>query len=258
MQRSVDPARSLEGRQIPEIQFDYVDRNRLDALPGAEVFSGQTVALFALPGAFTPTCSNRHVPRFQELAAALHDEGVDEIVCVAVNDPWVMSAWSADQHCPDIRFVPDTRGAFTRALGMMVDVPHLGERSRRYALLVRHGVIEKAFVEPDEPGDPYTVSDADSLLAYLNPKSPALHPIAVFARYGCPFCERALALLREHDLPFQVIEVGEDISMDAVKAVSGRATVPQVYMDGTLVGGAQELEHHLRGRHRASGTGESP
>jgi len=246
MQRSVDSARSLEGRQVPEVQFEVVERNRLDTLPGAELFSGQTVALFALPGAFTPTCSNRHVPRFQELADALRDEGVDEIVCLAVNDPWVMAAWSAEQHCPDIRFVPDTQGQFSRALGMLTEVPHLGERSRRYALLVRHGVIEKAFVEPDEPGDPYTVSDADTLLAYLNPTAVALQPVAVFARLGCPFCDRAMVLLREHDLTFQVIEVGEDVSMDAVKAVSGRATVPQVYIGGTRIGGAEELERYLQ------------
>jgi len=245
MQRKTDPSSALEGRPVPEVDFEVLEHGQLEKLPGAELFSGQTVVVFALPGAFTPTCSNRHVPRFQELADALHDEGVDEIVCLAVNDPWVMAAWSADQHCPDIRFIPDAGGEFTRELGMLVDLPHLGMRSRRYSLLARHGAIEKAFVEPDEPGDPYMVSDADTMLAWLNPRCPALHPVAVFTRPGCPFCERALALLRERDLPFQVIEVGEDISMDAVKAVSGRATVPQIYVGGRHVGGAEDLERWL-------------
>jgi len=247
MQRKVDSAQGLEGRQVPDVAFQCIERGRLETLPAAELFSGQTVALFALPGAFTPTCSNRHVPRFQELADALRDEGVDEIVCLAVNDPWVMAAWSADQACPDIRFVPDPEAAFTRQLGMSVELPHLGERSRRYSMLVRHGVIEKAFVEPDEDGDPYGVSDADTLLAYLNPLSPALRPVAVFVRHGCPFCERALALLRAHDLRFAVIDVGADIPMDAVKAVSGEATVPQVYIGGRHIGGADALERHLAG-----------
>jgi len=249
MQRRVDSAQGLEGRQIPGGAFQCIERGRLETLPASELFSGQTVALFALPGAFTPTCSNRHVPRFQELADALHEEGVDEIVCLAMNDPWVMAAWGADQACPDIRFLPDADGAFTRQLGMNVELPYLGERSRRYSMLVRHGLIEKAFVEPDEDGDPYGVSDADTLLAYLNPRSPALRPIAVFVRHGCPFCDRALALLRAHDLCFEAIDVGADISMDAVKAVSGQATVPQVYIGGRHIGGAEALERHLAESH---------
>jgi len=245
MQRRADFAQSLEGRQVPDVEFQYIARGRMETLPASELFSGQTVALFALPGAFTPTCSNRHVPRFQELADALREEGVDEIVCLAVNDPWVMAAWAADQACPAIRFLPDAEGAFTQQLGMNVALPGLGERSRRYAMLIRHGVIEKAFVEPEEEGDPYGVSDADTLLAYLNPRSPALRPVAVFARNGCPFCERALELLRAHGLRFEVIHVGGPISMNAVKAVSGQATVPQVFIGGRHIGGAEALERHF-------------
>jgi peroxiredoxin/glutaredoxin len=238
----------LEGRRVPDVTFHPMEKGHVRELQASELFSGQTVALFALPGAFTPTCSNRHVPRFAELAPALHAAGVDEIVCLAVNDPWVMDAWAREQNAPAIRFIPDTGAAFTRGLGMLVDDPVLGPRSRRYSLLVRNGVVEKAFVEPDRPGDPYGVSDADTLLRYVAPDSPALFPVAVFARLGCPFCERALDLLRGHRLRFEVIWIGDGLSMQTVLAVGGAATVPQVFIAGQRIGGAEALQQHLDAR----------
>lgn len=238
-------AHRLEGSKVPEVTFRVLDKGKLVDLPSAELFDGQTVVLFALPGAFTPTCSNRHVPRFQELARALGDEGVDEIVCLAVNDPWVMDAWAREQHAGALRFVPDTDGAFSAALGMLVDKPDLGRRSRRYAMLARHGVIEKVFEEPDTGGDPYGVSDADSVLRHLDPDAPLLHPAAAFVRAGCPFCQRALRLLHDHDIACETIAVGEGLSMQAVLAVSGRSTVPQVFIGGRHIGGLDDLQAWL-------------
>ncbi len=235
----------LEGRRIPDVQFDVLDRGTVKQVTSRELFSGQTVVLFALPGAFTPTCSNRHVPRYQELAGPLKAAGVDEIVCVSVNDPWVMDAWAREQHAPDVRFIPDTNGEFTRALGMLVEKPGLGPRSRRYSLLVRHGTIEKAFVEPEQEGDPYLVSDADTMLRYLDPRAPALTPVAVLARAGCPFCERALRMLREHGIPFETVPVNGTVSMQAVLAISGASTVPQVFIGGQHIGGSEELQRYL-------------
>lgn len=239
----------LQGRRVPDATFHVLDKGELRELPSRALFAGQTVALFGLPGAFTPTCSNRHVPRFAELAQALHGAGVDEIVCVSVNDPWVMDAWSREQRTDRIRFIADADGAFTRGLGMLVHQDVLGPRSRRYSMLVRNGVIEKAFPEADEPRDPYRVSDADTLLRHLDPRAPALQPAAVLARRGCPFCERALDLLREHDLPFEVLWLGEHgASMQAVLAVSGESTVPQVFIGGQRIGGADALQRHLAER----------
>ncbi len=239
----------LEGRHVPDAAFHVLEHGNVRELNARELFAGQTVALFALPGAFTPTCSNRHVPRYAELAPALRAAGVDEIVCVAVNDPWVMEAWARIQQVSGIRFVADTDGAFTRALGMLVDKPVLGPRSRRYSMLVRNGVVERAFVEPDAEGDPYTVSDADTLLRHLDPHAAALEPIAVLARRGCPFCERALRLLQERGLRHEVIWVGtEGPSMQAVLAISGAATVPQVFIAGRRIGGSDALQRHLEAR----------
>lgn len=241
-------AHALDGTRIPEACFHLLVDGRLTELPAWQLFGGQTVVLFALPGAYTPTCSNRHVPRFQELAPALKAAGVDEIVCLSVNDPWVMAAWAHEEHAPAIRFIPDTEGRFTEALGMLVDKPGLGRRSRRYAMIVRDGVIETTFCEPDEGDDPYTVSDADTVLRHLDPDAPPLTPTAVFARPGCPFCARALRLLDEQDIACEVIEVGGALSMQAVLAVSGRATVPQIFIGGRHIGGLTDLEAYLQAR----------
>lgn len=244
-------AHPLDGTRIPDQSFHVLTQGTLTELPAWQLFGGQTVVLFALPGAFTPTCSNRHVPRFQELAAALKAAGVDEIVCLAVNDPWVMAAWAQEQHAPALRFIPDTDGSFSAALGMLVDKPGLGRRSRRYAMIVRDGTIEKTFCEPDEAGDPYSVSDADTVLRHLDPAAPILTPTAVFARPGCPFCARAMRLLDENDIPYETIEVGESPSMQAVLAVSGRATVPQIFIGGRHIGGLTDLEAYFKQRDSA-------
>lgn len=239
---------SLDGKTIPDVAFRVLDADgRLRETTARELLGSGTVALFALPGAFTPTCSNAHVPRFNQLAGEFRAHGVGRIVCVAVNDPYVMAAWARDQHADEIVFVPDTHGELTRRLGMLVDRPDapLGPRSRRYSALVREGVIEKSFVEPDAPGDPFEVSDADTLLAYLDPSAKALQSIALFVRAGCPHCARARALLEAHRLPFEEIRIGGDVSVVAVRAVTGRSTVPQVFIGGRHVGGADDLERFL-------------
>ncbi len=143
------------------------------ALTSDDVFKGQRVVLFALPGAFTPTCSTSHLPRYEEL----HDEfkrfGVDEVVCLAVNDAFVMYQWGRSQNADKVFLLPDGNAEFTRKMGMLVDKGNLGfgMRSWRYAMYVVDGEIEKMFVEKgfedNCPDDPFEVSDADTMLAYL-------------------------------------------------------------------------------------------
>jgi len=130
------------------------------------------VVVFSLPGAFTPTCSSSHVPRYEELHDELRARGVDDVLCVSVNDAFVMDAWREEQGARRVTFVPDGNGAFTAGMGMLVDKAALGfgQRSWRYSMLVRDGVIEKMFVEPEQPGDPFQVSDADTMLRYLGGK----------------------------------------------------------------------------------------
>ncbi len=143
------------------------------ALTSDDVFKGKRVVLFALPGAFTPTCSTSHLPRYEEL----HDEfkrlGIDEVVCLAVNDAFVMYQWGRGQNADKVFLLPDGNGEFTRKMGMLVDKSNLGfgERSWRYAMYVVDGEIRKVFAEDgfggNAPDDPFEVSDADTMLAYL-------------------------------------------------------------------------------------------
>lgn len=139
----------------------------------ADLFAGKKVVVFSLPGAFTPTCSSNHLPRYDALYEEFQKEGVDAIICVSVNDAFVMYKWGKEQDNKNIFLLPDGNGEFTRKMGMLVDKSNLGfgMRSWRYSMLVNDGNIEKAFVEPgfeDNCGsDPFEVSDADTMLAYL-------------------------------------------------------------------------------------------
>jgi len=158
-----------EGQRVPDVTIrTRVDGEWMD-LRTRDLFAGKTVAVFSLPGAFTPTCSSNHLPRFEQLGDEIRAQGVDEILCISVNDAFVMNAWAKDLGCSKVRVIPDGNGAFTEAMGMLVDKSDLGfgRRSWRYSMLVRDGVIEKMFIEPQVEGDPYEVSDADTMLRYL-------------------------------------------------------------------------------------------
>ncbi|MCH9681713.1 MAG: glutathione peroxidase [Deltaproteobacteria bacterium] len=232
-----------QGLRIPEVTFRARAAGQWQDISTAEVFANKTVVVFALPGAFTPTCSSAHVPRYHELAPLMKARGVDEIVCISVNDGFVMEAWQRDQGADRIRFLPDGNGDFTRQMGMLVDKQALGfgPRSWRYSMLVRDGVIDTMFIEPDEPGDPFKVSDADTMLDHLDPQAPRPSDIVLFTKAGCPHCARAEQLLRDRGRDFRSIPA----ELSVLRAVSGRATTPQVFIDGQHIGGADELAQHL-------------
>ena len=139
----------------------------------ADIFGGKKVVVFSLPGAFTPTCSSNHLPRYDKLYEEFKAQGVDEIVCVSVNDAFVMYKWGNEVGNRNIFLLPDGNGEFSRKMGMLVEKSNLGfgMRSWRYSMLVDDGKIEKLFAEPgfadNAPADPFEVSDADTMLAYL-------------------------------------------------------------------------------------------
>jgi peroxiredoxin len=168
--------------RVPEVTFKCRVRDesiggdnpyRWEDKTTADIFGGKKVVLFSLPGAFTPTCSSNHLPRYDELYDEFKAQGVDEVVCLSVNDAFVMFKWGKEQGNKNIFLLPDGNGEFSRKMGMLVDKSNLGfgMRSWRYSMLVNDGVIEKMFVEPDFgdncPTDPFEVSDADTMLAYL-------------------------------------------------------------------------------------------
>ena len=138
-----------------------------------DIFGGKKVVVFSLPGAFTPTCSSNHLPRYEELYEEFKAQGVDAIICVSVNDAFVMFQWGLKIGAKNVFLLPDGNGEFTRKMGMLVEKSNLGfgMRSWRYSMVVNDGAIEKMFVEPDfadnAGGDPFEVSDADTMLAYL-------------------------------------------------------------------------------------------
>jgi glutaredoxin-like protein len=238
---------SQEGKRIPEISWPTRVGEDWKTLNSKDIFDNKKVVVFSLPGAFTPTCSSTHLPRFNQLAGVFKKMGVDEICCVSVNDTFVMNAWLADQEAQNITVVPDGNGEFTEAMGMLVDKKDLGfgKRSWRYSMLVNDGVIEKMFIEPNVPGDPFEVSDADTMLAYLDPSAKAPEEVSLFTKPGCPFCAKAKALLTDKGYEYEEIVLGKDASLASLKAVTGRETVPQVFIGGKHIGGSDDLEAYF-------------
>ena len=142
-------------------------------LTSRDIFKGKRVVVVSLPGAFTPTCSTSHLPQYEELHGEFKTHGIDQVICLSVNDAFVMFQWGKSQNAENVFLLPDGNGEFTRKMGMQVEKTNLGFglRSWRYSMVVNDGEIEKMFVEPgyrDNAEDaPFEVSDADTMLAYL-------------------------------------------------------------------------------------------
>ena len=242
-----------EGQKVPQVTFRTRRDHEWVDVSSDDLFKGRTVIVFALPGAFTPTCSSTHVPRYNQLTPAFKQHGVDEVVCISVNDAFVMNEWRNEQKATNVTFMPDGNGDFSRGMGMLVAKNDLGfgDRSWRYSMLVKDGVIEKKFIEPDVPGDPFEVSDADTMLAYIAPNAAKPLDVTVFSREGCPYCARAKGLLHDAGIRFEELVLNRDFSESTIRAVSGVSTVPQVFINGDHIGGSEELERYL-GRPRAA------
>ncbi len=169
----------MEGKRIPNTVLHTRVRDDLDGsfhwadVSTDEVFSGRKVVVFGLPGAFTPACSETHLPGFEALHDDILAQGVDEVICTAVNDAFVMFQWAKSLGVDKVRMLPDGNGTFAEAIGMLVSRSEqgMGMRSWRYAMLVDNGVVEKLLCEPDlrdnPPGVPVANSDAQKVLDYL-------------------------------------------------------------------------------------------
>ena len=173
---------TLNDGRVPEAAFkmrvrdEHVEGDnpyRWQEVTSREIFRGRRVIVFAMPGAFTPTCSSTHLPRYEELYDDFKAAGIDEIYCLAVNDAFVMFQWAKHVGASKVRMLPDGNAEFTRKMGMLVDKKNLGfgQRSWRYAMVINDGEIEKAFVEPGFEDncatDPFEISDADTVLAWI-------------------------------------------------------------------------------------------
>ena len=156
------------GDKLPSVDLQFMGADGVETINSDDLFGARKVILFALPGAFTPTCSAKHLPGFVESAAEIRSRGVDLIACLSVNDAFVMDAWGKQQNVgDDVMMIADGSAHFTRALGLEVDLDAagMGLRSQRYAMVVNDGVVETLNVE--EPRK-FEVSDAQTMLAAVS------------------------------------------------------------------------------------------
>lgn len=175
----------LTGTRVPDVTFKTRVRDesvggdnpfRWQDLTSAEIFDGKKVVLFGLPGAFTPTCSSTHAPGYEAKYEEFKELGIDSVICLSVNDAFTMYQWGEKLGIKKVFMLPDGNAEFTKKLGMLVKKENLGfgDRSWRYSMLVDNGEIKKLFIEPgfsdNCPDDPFEVSDADTMLAYLRGK----------------------------------------------------------------------------------------
>lgn len=175
-------SKQLEGKSVPSVIFKT--RVRDESLGGEnpyrwqdvlsdELFKDKNVVVFALPGAFTPTCSSTHLPGYEAAYQDIKKLGVQEVYCLSVNDAYVMNQWGKHQKAENVKLIPDGSGEFTKKMGMLVKKDDLGfgQRSWRYSFCAEDGIIKKAFIEPgfsdNCPDDPFEVSDAKTMIEYL-------------------------------------------------------------------------------------------
>ena len=154
------------GNRLPDVPLAVATADGPKPTTSGEFFGGKRVALFAVPGAFTPTCSARHLPSYVEKAQDLKGKGIDEIACISVNDPFVMGAWNKTDGSQDITMLADGNGDFAEAVGLVMDGSKfgMGKRSQRYSMIVNDGVVEQLNVEA--PGE-YRASSAEYMLDQL-------------------------------------------------------------------------------------------
>lgn len=232
------------GQRVPNATFHIYQNSAWGTLSTDEIFKGKTVVLFALPGAYTPVCSLGHLPGFSELAEVFKENGVDTIACLSVNDTFVMNEWAAAQGVDNVLMLPDGNADFTKALDLLEDktAVGLGFRSHRYSMLVKDGVIEQLFLE--NSGE-FKVSDAKTMLNFINPAAKIPAVATILAKNGCPFCAKAKRDLSAAGIKFEEILIADGLSSFTLNNLSGRQTVPQVYIEGEHIGGSDDLEKWL-------------
>ncbi|EZG82119.1 peroxiredoxin family/glutaredoxin [Gregarina niphandrodes] len=209
-----------------------------------QLWKGKKVVVFALPGAFTPTCTTSHLPRYEELYETFREQGVDEVYCVSMNDDFVMKAWFEKLGVNNIKSIPDGNGEVSKALGIWMSREELGfgPRARRSSFLINDLKIEKSFIESETPGDPFEVSGAENMLHFINPDAQIPKPITVFGTHACSYCIKTKKLLEEKRLKYVFVELSPSEKSIVIGALNqGASTTPQIFIDGKCIGGYTEL-----------------
>lgn len=162
-----------EGQRVPDVTFRMFLEEGCYDLSTTDLFDHKTVVVFSVTGAFTCPYSPIQLLGYNEYAEVFRANGVDEIICISVNDPFSLATWAKEEKADQVRFIPDVKGDFTRAMGMLVNLSDrgMGQRSWRYSMLVKDGVIEKMFVEREVFEAMPVVSNAETMLKYINPEA---------------------------------------------------------------------------------------
>lgn len=233
---------AIEGLVIPDTTIHRFDGS-FTQINSRELFENKRVIIFSPIGAYTPTCSEQHLPRYEELYRTFKQAGIQEVYCVAVNDAFVMNSWAERLRIKHVKMIPDGNGDLCRNLGCLVDRSDVGFglRSYRFAMVVDNNRIEKVFVEAEDFG--FTSTDADSLLNYVSPSVSAPPRVAILTKAGCAACEKTKSLLTAKKLTFVELPLPDHSRPIAVGAITGgSASVPQVFVDGKLIGGSEAVE----------------
>lgn len=240
----------LKNRENQSVLFDISFPVRVGEqwtqLSTDDIFKDKKVVVFSLPGAFTPTCSSSHLPRYEELYDTFKAHGIDEVYCVSVNDTFVMNEWARAQEVNKVKMLPDGNAQFTDKMGMLVSKDNLGfgKRSWRYSMLVDNGQIVKHFIEPDKEGDPFEVSDADTMINFINSDVKLPESVTIFTKAGCPFCAEAKDILKQNGLDYNEIVLSDAVRQKVLRGVTGdnRPTAPQIFISGEFVGTLENLK----------------
>lgn len=234
------------GQKVPQATFKIREGYKWITKTSDDIFKNKRIILFALPGAFTPVCSSIHLPRYNELYDTFRANGIDDIVCLSVNDSFVLNEWKKAERADKITMLPDGNGEFSEKLGFLINKSDmcLGNRSWRYSMVVDDGTIEKMFIEPEGQEDPYGESSAENMLKYLNPKARLPDSVAIFTRPGCIYCAQAKDFLRDLKIPYDELVLNNQFTIKTVKALSNTTELPQIFINGKRIGGAEELESY--------------
>eukprot|EP01054_Gregarina_sp_Poly1_P002702 Gregarina_sp_Poly_1__2701@NODE_1743_length_3425_cov_455_697439_g666_i2_p1_GENE_NODE_1743_length_3425_cov_455_697439_g666_i2NODE_1743_length_3425_cov_455_697439_g666_i2_p1_ORF_typecomplete_len246_score28_88Redoxin/PF08534_10/3e26Glutaredoxin/PF00462_24/1_1e04Glutaredoxin/PF00462_24/2_4e07_NODE_1743_length_3425_cov_455_697439_g666_i2206943 len=241
------PSAAMEGKTIPDVNFKVFQGGKWRDWRIRDMCANKTTVFFGLPGAFTPTCSTSHLPRYEELFELFQRIGVDDVYCVSVNDTFVMNSWAEINALRHVKMLPDGNGTFTEQMGLLVDKSKIGfgKRSWRYSMLVKDNQIQKMFVEPQEGSDPYGISDADTMMKYIDPGAVAPPRIVILSKKGCTRCLKIRLLLESKDLKFVELPLEDSVRVYTVSAISGKQSVPQVWVNGKHLGGAEAVERWI-------------
>ena len=239
---------SREGKRVPDVAFRVRRNGDWATVTTDDIFARKNVVVFSLPGAFTPTCSSTHLPRFNELAPVFKAQGIDAIVCISVNDPFVMDEWGKDQEAANVVLLPDGNGEFTEKMGMLVDKSDLdfGKRSWRYSMLVRNrrsrrcSSSRRSRAIRSRCRTP-TRCSTTSIRMRRKPDQ-----VAILTREGCSFCAKAKQRLDRRRLRLRRDSAAAHDPHQGRRRDRRRGTVPQVFINGELIGGSAELEAYLR------------